>query len=247
MTTSRRKAKLIAIATILVAVGGGLIHALISIKPSPSRSSITAKFSPGSIDKISAEIAGDSIVVDATSPIGIETLEQIDDSLSSPADLSVPRLGIPEQMTLLGSDGFSITAIVYSNVIEIDGGIFHIDGDALTKPFDDKYSRLTYYYDNGSRRATGIHRAGQKDGFWRFFYPDGQPLADGYFKNGVKVGTWTDDSEDGTKVLTDLGVEKGGTTNLKTGHHQSRSARRLRIADSCALALFNSPAHSSGS
>lgn len=55
---------------------------------------------------------------------------------------------------------------------------------------------LTYYYKNGTVKATGRYEADKMEGEWKFYRETGALWQVGNFKNGEKHGAWIRYSKD---------------------------------------------------
>lgn len=64
------------------------------------------------------------------------------------------------------------------------------DGNDLRQLFSRMHSDLVYKYSDGSRKATGIHNKGRRDGDWIFYYRTGEVEWTGSYKMGQKSGVW---------------------------------------------------------
>ncbi len=53
------------------------------------------------------------------------------------------------------------------------------------------------YYQNGTTKAEGWMKNGQKDGYWRFYHPNGKLSEKGHFTTGKRTSYWYFYSEKG--------------------------------------------------
>lgn len=51
-------------------------------------------------------------------------------------------------------------------------------------------NQLTYFFKNGTVKATGTFENGEMEGEWKFYRETGQLWQVGHFKNGKKNGSW---------------------------------------------------------
>ncbi len=58
------------------------------------------------------------------------------------------------------------------------------------KAYQIKGTTLTYYYEDGTRRAYGPYKNKLMEGKWTFFRKTGQLWAISHFKNSKKHGVW---------------------------------------------------------